>query len=236
MKESQWLTQQNVTVYIDASPSIDLFPKLRLVDNALIPFEQSLKSLLRLMNKMVILGSSNLILSLHHIPEDGTTPNKTLSSFNTTLHMLLDSASQLGIQLHMQDAIKNPLGDELLLALWLDVWGLDAIKIVLNTAILLDQELPEKLIMQRSSLLLINAPSFDIVGTRYSVNTPLSQADSFTQTQLQTLVKKICSFRGYCPYSKSSAVVEYPLVLDGSFSNTDEEYLDVKFLETLLYA
>ena len=236
MKESQWLTQQNVTVCIDASPSIDLFPKLRLVDNALIPFEQSLKSLLRLMNKMVILGSSNLILSLHHIPEDGTTPSKTLSSFNTTLHMLLDSASQLGIQLHMQDAIKNPLGDELLLALWLDVWGLDAIKIVLNTAILLDQELPEKLIMQRSSLLLINAPSFDIVGTRYSVNTPLSQADSFTQTQLQTLVKKICSFRGYCPYSKSSAVVEYPLVLDGSFSNTDEEYLDVKFLESLLYA
>ena len=132
------------------------------------------------MNKMVILGSSNLILSLHHIPEDGTTPNKTLSSFNTTLHMLLDSASQLGIQLHMQDAIKNPLSDEHLLALWLDVWGLDAIKIVLNTAILLDQELPEDLIMQRSSLLLINAPSFDIVGTRYSVNTPLSRVDPYT--------------------------------------------------------
>ena len=237
--ESQWLTQQNVTVYVDASPSIDLFPKLRLVDNSVIPFEQSLKSLLRLMNKMVILGSSNLILSLHHIPEDGITPDETLSSFNTTLHMLLDNASQLGIQLHMQDAIKNPLGDELLLAMWLDVWRLDAIRIVLNTAILLDQELSphlEELIKQRSSLLLVNAPSFDIVGTRYSVNTPLSLVDPYTQTQLQTLVKKICYYRGYCPYSQSSAVVEYPLVLDGSFSNTDEEYLDVKLLESLLYA
>ena len=238
-EEGQWLTQQNVTVYVDASPSIDLFPKLRLVDNSVIPFEQSLKSILRLMNKMVILGSRNLILSLHHIPEDGITPDKTLSSFNTTLHMLLDNASQLGIQLHMQDAIKNPLGDELLLAMWLDAWGLDAIRIVLNIAILLDQELSphlEELIKQRSSLLLINAPSFDIVGTRYSVNTPLSLVDPFTQTQLQTLVKKICFYRGYCPYSQSSAVAEYPLVLDGSFSNTDEEYLDVKLLENLLYA
>ena len=191
------------------------------------------------MNKMVILGSSNLILSLHHIPEDGITPDETLSSFNSTLHMLLDNASQLGIQLHVQDAIKNPLGDELLLAMWLDVWSLDAISIVLNTAILLDQELSphlEELIKQRSSLLLINAPSFDIVGTRYSVNTPLSLVDPFTQTQLQTLVKKICYYRGYCPYSQSSAVAEYPLVLDGSFSNTDEEYLDVKLLESLLYA
>ena len=238
MEESQWLKQQNLSVYVDASPSIDLFSKLRLVDNAAFPFKQSIDSILSLMVKMAKLSSSDLILSLHVIPENDITQAQTLAGFNATLHMLLDNASQLGIQLHMQDAIKNPFHDETSLALWMDACGLHSIKVVLNTAILLNQELTsdlEMLISSRSSLLLINAPSFDVVGARYSVNTPLSRADPTVQTQLQTLVKKLCTLRGHCPYNKDSTAMTYPLVLDGSFKNTDEEYLDAKFLENLLY-
>ena len=238
MEESQWLMQQKVSVYVDATPSIDLFPKLRLVDNAVFPFKQSIDSISSLMEKMAKLGSNNLILSLHHIPENDITQAQTLASFNTTLHMLQYNASQLGIQLHMQDAVKNPFPDEISLAVWMDACGLDSMKVVLNTAILLNQKLTsdlEMLISHRSSLLLMNAPSFDIVGTRYSVNTPLSHADALVQTQLQTLLKQVCALRGHCPYNKDAPAMMYPLVLDANFRNSDEEYLDAKFLENILY-
>ena len=74
---------------------------------------------------------------------------------------------------YMRPAQNDP--DEISLAVWMDACGLDSMKVVLNTAILLNHKLTsdlEMLISHRSSLLLMNAPSFDIVGTRYSVNTP----------------------------------------------------------------
>ena len=240
-QESQWLQQQKVSVYVDASPSIDLFPNLRLVNNSAIPFNQSFQSMLALMKKMNVLGSSELILSLHRIPENDITTFQTLASFNTTLHLLLMYASELGVQLHMQDAVKNPFTNELDLSLWLNVSGLSSMKIVLNTAILLEQELTptlEALIAQHSSIVLINAPAFDMFNTRYSVNIPVANTDPSTQNRLQVLIQKMCSLRGYCPYSSSTHTASetiYPLVTDGYFMTPDEEYLDVRFLENILY-
>ena len=234
-EEGQWLQQQGVEVFVDASPSIDLFPKLRLINNSAIPYLSSLSSLEHLMQKMAVMGLKHLILSLHRVPENDFTPVQTFASFNTTLHLLSSQATEYGIQLHIRDAIKNPLPTVLDLAVWLNGSGLSSLRIVLNTAILLTQELTpdlQYLIAHQSSLLLLNAPSVDMFGARYSFNTPVSQADSATQSSLRELLLKLCVFRG-CPYRSSSPA--YPLVLDGYFNHPDEQYLDVRFLEETLY-
>ena len=239
-QESRWLKQQNLSVCVDASPSIDLFPNLRLVNNSAVAFNESFQSLLALIRKMNALGSTDLILSLHRVPENDITLIQTLASFNSTLHLLLSHSSEFGVQLHIQDAVKNPLGDELGLASWLKSCGLiNSLKVVLNTAILLEQEFSselETLIAQHSSFLLIDTPAYDLFGAQYSVNIPVDRADFSTQNHLQALIKRVCSLRGYCPYSMPSHVPgRYPLVMNGYFESVDEEYLDVKFLENTLY-
>jgi hypothetical protein len=239
-QESRWLKQQNVTVYVDASPSVNLFPNLRLVNNSAVAFNKSYQFLLALIRKVNTLGSSDLILSLHRVPENDITLIQTLASFNATLHLLLTHGSELGVRLHIQDALKDPLGDELVLASWLKSCGLiDSLKVVLNTAILLEQEFSselEELIAHHSSFLLIDTPAFDLFGVKYSVNTPVDKADSSTQKHLQALIRKVCSLRGYCPYGLPlHAPNGYPLVMNGYFESMDEEYLDVKFLENTLY-
>ena len=69
-------------------------------------------------------------------------------------------------------------------------------------------------------------------GQLYSENTPLAVAAASIQEQILSIVTKICSLRGYCPYS--SASVRYPFVLDGYYTSSDEEHLDAKMLENTL--
>ena len=236
--ERQWLEGQGVSVLVNAAPSIDLFPYLRLVNNSATSYKESIILLETLVTKMSVLGSTDLILSLHRVPENDFNIFQTLQSFNTTLHYLISFASDLGVTIHVQDAVKNPLQNAADLAAWLDSSGLSKVKMILNTAILFDQELTpvlQSLISQRTSVLLLNAPDIDLFGVRYSVNVPVSRANNSTQTQLQTLIQKVCLLR-YCPYQTKSSKVALilPIVMDAYFSNVDEEYFDVNYLESVL--
>lgn len=234
MGDRDWLKQQNTTVYVDGSSSIDLFPHLRLVNNSLIAFNESLQSLLNLMTKMVALDSHDLILSLHRIPENYITYFETLSSFNNTLQILLDQALTLGINIHIRDTLKDPL-DTVALSGWLQAYNLGKIKVGLNTGILFNDGFTpdiQSLIDTQSSFVFIAALSNDIFGQLYSENTPIAAAAVSTQEQILDIITMICSLRGYCPYS--SATVKYPFVLDGDYTNADDEYLDVKILENTL--
>ena len=238
LSESNWLKQQNVSVYVDGSSSIDLFPHLRLVNNSAIAFNASIQSFTNLMVKMVALGSHDLILSLHRIPENYITYFETLSSFNDTLWLLFNQALTLGINVHIRDTAKNPLGT-LALSGWLQACNLSGIKIGLNTGILYNEgfnpDIQSLVVTQAAGFVFISAPSYDMFGQLYSETSPLAGADILTQGQIMTIISKICLLRGYCPYSSDS--VKYPFVLDGDYTSLDDEYLDVKILEyTLLGA
>ena len=232
--ECSWLSQQKISIYVDGSSSIDLFPHLRLVNNSIIAFDSSTSSFLNLMAKMVVLGSHDLILSLHRIPENYITYFATLSSFNDTLQFIYNQAKTLGINVHIKDTLKNPL-DTLALSGWLQACNLSEVKVVLNTGILFNEGFSpdiQSVVAKQASFVFISAPSYDMFGQLYSENTPLAVAAASIQEQVLSIVTKICSLRGYCPYS--SASVRYPFVLDGYYTSSDEEYLDAKMLENTL--
>ena len=233
--EARWMREQGVEAYVDASPSIDLFPNLRLINNSAIPYNSSLVYLEQLLQKMAAMELKNLMLSLHRVPENDFSPVQTFQAFNSTLHLLSSQATRYGVKLHMRDAVKNPLSSVLDLAVWLNGSGLSSLGIILNSALLLDQPLGpdlEYLVAHQASMLLLNAPSSDMFGVRYSTTTPVSVAYPATQAAVRDLLVKVCGLRR-CAYSASSP--DLPVVLDGEFASPDQLYLDAKFTEQTLY-
>ena len=235
--EQLWLKQQGLSVYVDASPSIDLFPYIRLTNNTYAAYNQSMELLMDLLDKMSVLGSTDLLISLHRVPDAMSLP-AALLDFNDTIHKLVQYAAQLHINIHILDASKNPLRTELLKS-WLDTVGLQsAVKIALNTAILIDEgTTPDvlKSLVSQASFVLLSTPAYDDIGVLYSTNVPISTADTKTKNQLLSIISNVCSFRGYCPYGNMEwKDGNFPFVLNGYFQNTDEEFLDVNLLENFL--
>ena len=228
-KEAKWFGQQNLKVYIDASPAIDLFPNLRLVNNSLTDFNESFNDLQKLLQKAKSYMVTDLIISLHRTPENDITYLATLQEFNSTLHTLVQLATANNITLHLRDSVKNPTGNINNTYLWLQSCGLgNLIKIIPNLALLMEQTLSDiDFIVKDAPLFFLNTPKDDLFGHRYAVNGPIySQASAIAKR-----LNELCSIRT-CPYEEGSSVI--PLVIDAYFSNEDEEHQDVKWLETFL--
>ena len=253
-QESQWLRQQKVSVYVDASPSIDLFPTLRLTDDAPDLYNRSVESLENLLYKMHTLSSHNLILSLHAFPT-GQPKNKSLQDFNSTLHHLNTLGSELNITLHMLDTPKNPY-DVQKMDQWLLSCNLESIQFVLNTGSLVaygDTYKYDSLISSRSSLLYVTAPGWDMYGTHYADNLPFSNVNDTIKTEVEEMLEHICTLRE-CPYPskgtrpgytfptgihfvkhmENGSGKFYPFVMDAVYANHDEEFVDIHTVENLL--
>ena len=202
--ERVWLTTQGVTVYVDASPSINLFPTLRLTNDAPDLYNESMRALTALLDKMNVVGSRDLIISLHLFPGDQT-KNTTLEQFNTTLHYISDKAKQLNITLHLLDTPKNEY-EMMPMSRWLDTYGLSSIKFVLNLARLIEYGYSYKydaIISSRTSMFYINAPGWDLFGNKYTDNQPIHKTNETTRLQVSKMLRHICSLVR-CPYNTSN--------------------------------
>ncbi|XP_065912726.1 uncharacterized protein [Dysidea avara] len=227
--EAKWASEQNLKVYVDASPAIDLFPNLRLVNNSVTDFNMSFASLQQLLQKLAVYQVRNLIISLHRVPENDITYSATLQEFNTTLHTLLQLADAKGIKMHLRDATKNPSGNIGGTYLWLKNCNLDSsIKIAPNLALIWQQPLSDiSYVLKDAPLFFLNTPQNDLYGNRYTVNNPIhDQGDNVTKP-----LTELCSIRT-CPYRKGTNTI--PLVIDANLPTPEDEYLEADWLETFL--
>ena len=87
-KKQNGQNEQRLKVYIDASPAIDLFPKLRLVNNSVTDFNESFDDLQKLSQKVKIYTVTDLIISLHKTPENDITYLATLQQFKQNITQL----------------------------------------------------------------------------------------------------------------------------------------------------
>ncbi|XP_064403556.1 uncharacterized protein LOC135349038 [Halichondria panicea] len=252
VKERNWIATQRVKVYVDATPSLDLFPTLRLTSDAPDLYNESMSSFISLLKKMAILGSHDLILSLHIFPGDQS-KESTFEQFNTTLQFLRELAKPLNITLHILDTPKNQL--ELLpMSRWLETYSLSSISFALSTSALLaftDYKY-DTILTTRTSMLYINAPGWDLFGLKYTNNEAISKNQT-TELEIKQLLKHICSLV-CCPYAKSPKTQTLdklakqqnhmyrgtqcnnvlPFVMDSVYLNQDEEYSDIRAVEQLL--
>lgn len=98
-REAGWIRRQGLAVAVDASPSINLYPGLRLLDNLQPDYEESLAALVDTMDKMQILGAKQLLISLHRLPENNY--DKGWEGFDPALKRLAAEAAKRDITLEL---------------------------------------------------------------------------------------------------------------------------------------
>jgi len=221
-QEAGWISRQGLRVFVDLSSGLNLYPTLRLVDNLQADYGQSVAAVGAVMMKMQILGSHDLILSLHRYPENNFTTEQTQESIEKTLRNMAAEAGKLGITLHLRMALGKPPWSLKEIDALMGKIGVDNLRLAGSTALLSRAERsPEatQILKTRLGLWLLAAPQVDVAGKLWNVHAPLyGWAEGSQAAEWVSLVPRA------------------PIVMDAVFANQDEEYLDAQALERLRVA
>jgi len=215
--EAGWLRRQGVRVYVDLTSGINLYPDLRLVNNSEEDYKESLKVIENVLDKMVVLGSQDLILSLHRQPENSFTREQTMMSFEETLKKICTDAASRNITVYLRETQKFYLPSKelfvllrrtgatnLFLAMSLAAWSEDGLDVS-------EQDLP------LIGLWLLASSERDAAGKIWTVHAPAAKRGE--PSRLVSLLR-----------TKPSI----PVVFDGVYGNADEEYYESVFLDDLM--
>jgi hypothetical protein len=207
-------------IIVDASSGVNLFPTLRLIDNLEPDYKESMAAFQDVIDKMFILGSRNLVLSLHRFPENNFSGEQTLKAFGETLRALSTAAADKGVTLHLRLTFGKPPWSLVEAGQWLDQWKLDNVRLAAATALLPERapSLQESEVMKKYlGLWLVAGARKDVAGKVWDTHFPIHRSARETAVKLW-----LAAFPGV------------PLALDGICETQDEEYLDILALEQIV--
>jgi hypothetical protein len=218
-KESGWITRQGLKLIVDFSSGINLFPDLRLVNNDSIEYYRSLKAIESVIEKMAVLGASDLILSAHRTIENNFSRDKFNESLQNTIREICRYSAKYKINVNMRMASgRSPVNLQQAIEFVKSV-NEPNFYISPASALLMDNRDDfnkniELLKGLKFRIFLVAAPERDIYGTLWNINLPINKYNDIGK-----LIQLI------------SSNTECSLVLDGIYSGQDEEYLDIKAIE-----
>jgi len=218
-QQAGWIRRQGLRVFVDLSSGANLYPTLRLVDNLAADYEESMTAIADVMAKMKILGSRDLILSLHRQPENNFSGRQTQEGFEKTLRRLAADAAGLGINLHLRMAFGKPpwtLDD---MDVLIEKVGARNLRMAAGTALLSRTDVSAdaaRILKARLGLWLVAAPQVDLSGKLWDAHAPLH---------------RVPERAGIAAWI--ALVPDAPTLLDAVFTNQDEEYLDAVTLAQL---
>lgn len=218
-QESGWLGRQKLKMSVDLTSGLNLYPDLRIVNNDPVYYPKSMARMKQIIDKMVILGADELVISSQRPIENNYTMEQFNKSLIESLQTLADYASEKNIQIlfrpshrrvaeSVTDAIelvKNVNKPNLYLA--------PSVALLLNDEANLDANLSS---LKQAGIknLIMAAPQRDIHNQIWNMNIPVYQYDK------PELITKILQSFPDCR-----------LILDGLYSSLDDEYLDAKYLK-----
>ena len=222
-EESIWLKLQKPQIWVDLTSGINLFPDLRLVNNIDYEYQRSMATINDVIEKMGIIGSKNLIISLHTTVENNITLADTWSEIERSIGKICINAEKQGITVYfrLSDGNKLPRGKVDEAIRFMDKVNRSNLKLALNTAVLLDskvtpQDLEAKL-KGRIGVWLVNTPQRDLSDRLWNIYAPVS-------------------FSGYeQQLAKLLAIAPVvPMLTDVVFENRDMEYLESVALDKIM--
>ena len=219
--ESGWINQQGLKLIVDFSSGINLFPDLRLVNNDSLEYDRSMESIKSVIDKMAVLGASDLIITRHRMIENNFTREQFSESLNHTLIEICQYSAKNDINVNLKmTSGRNAATLEQISRLVESVNEPNLFVSPSSALILSNQDELERSVTllknMKVRLLFVSAPEKDIYGTLWNVNMPVA---GFTDKQsLKELL-----------YSKPGSM----LILDGIYDCPDEEYQDIKVIEDL---
>jgi hypothetical protein len=218
-QEAAWLHRQGVTVFVDLSPEVDLYPGLRLINNLPADYDASMAVLTNILEKMEILGARDLILSLHRHPENNFTDEQTRAAFETTLRALARLAESHHITLYLRMALGKPPGSLAEMNTLLDRVGAANLRIAASTALLArarDSAETREILKEKLGLWLVASARTDVAGAMWDAHAPLHNASDLGPT---------AAWLALGP--------DRPMLLDTLCTDADEAYLDAVALARL---
>ncbi|MGC8638575.1 MAG: hypothetical protein ACP5XB_01710 [Isosphaeraceae bacterium] len=210
--EAGWIGRQGLHVAVDLSSGLDLYPALRLVDNDQIDFSLSMTTVADVLHKMGVIGSRDLILSLHRHPENNFTNEQTRAAFVASLKEICRRAGEKEVKVHLRQAFGKPpwsLGE---MASLIDQVGASNLRIAASTALLAHFRVPVetvKALQGKLGLWLLAAPEEDVAGDLWNVHAPLHR---------HAASEAVRRWLSLSP--------DLPLVSDAVLTGPDEEYLE----------
>jgi hypothetical protein len=213
-REGRWIRQQRLRVVVDLSSGLNLYPDLRLVDNSGRDYAASREAIAGVIAKMPLLGATDLMLSLHRVPENNITEQETWAGFEKTLREICKSAAERGVTVHLRQSLGKPPETLTAAAAFVRKVGAPNLRIAPSTALLIAKHAtPEAATRELDGLLglwLAAAPRLDVAGKLWDTHATLAGRAEVPE------------------FLKSSPA---PVVFDAVYASQDEEYLDAQALE-----
>jgi hypothetical protein len=212
--EAAWLRQRGLTVMVDASAGMNLFPVLRMCNNSAPEFAATLATLTTVMDRMAAAGWRHLILSLHRTPENNMDASTALQLMGETLQALASTAAPLNVSLHLRYTGKNGIGNLDDSLQWLAAAGvsLGQVAVMPNTAEMLIQgdaasSLGAVLAAPGPVILGVSAPQYDITGAPFTETWPITAAVAADQLDIFSIVAAACATR-ICQLGPAAAAAD----------------------------
>jgi hypothetical protein len=220
-KESSWPKMQKLEIWVDLSSGINLFPDLRLVNNVLEEYKNSMETIKDVMDKMKILGSENLLLSLHTEVENNISEADTRLDFEKSITEICTYAEKSNITVYLKGLEGNKLPRN-----WNDYVNFinkvnrPNLKLALNTAALIDKGVsPDAIekVKEKIGVWLMAAPCYDLSNRLWNLNSTIQSYD-----KLQELERIV------------GVADRLPVISDVIFENKDDEYNESCAIDKLI--
>ncbi len=215
-RESGWLRHQKLNIIVDFTSGLNLFPDLRIVDNDSMVYAKNMERIRSVIDKMVLLGSRDLILSLHRTIENNFTTKAFYSSFVSSLNELADYCKPRNINVHLRLPLERPLTPGKAIQI-VENSGRDNLFIIPGVAGLTgrnSQEIPSGLKPDYVKLLSLSGIRKDDYSQLYDENAPVSVTSN--------------------PETVRNLLERFPdasLLFDGNYTGWDEVYSDLKWMK-----
>ena len=222
--QAGWLKRQGLHILVDASSGINLYPDIRLIDNDPKETARSETLLLDVLEKMRLLGSKELVITLHRLPENNMTGAQANDSLRDSCRKWARKAAESGITVYLrQTPKKNMTADFANLNHWISLVHEPNFKALPSLAALLANTgdragLLKQIAADPSDSFLVSGFAKDVHNQLSNLHTPLSRSDD--QEDVQTAIRLI--------KAKKCRVV-----FDACYASVDEEYDDAKRFESL---
>ncbi len=215
-RESGWISRQKLGIIVDFTSGLNLFPDLRIVDNDSVVYGKSMASIRSVFDKMPLLGSRDLILSLHRTVENNFTNKEFYKSFEETLGRLADYCRARNINIHLRLPLKRPLTLARAVRIMEDL-NKENLFIIPGTAYLTGrnfQHVPASLKPEHVRFLSLSGIREDGYGQLYDENAPVSTGIK------PALIRELMQ-----TYPSAS------LLMDGNYADWNEVYSDIKWIK-----
>ncbi|HNQ87962.1 MAG TPA: hypothetical protein PKM73_04955 [Verrucomicrobiota bacterium] len=218
-QEARWLQRQGVRLIVDLSSGLNLYPTLRLLDNVPADYAASLAVWDDVLTKMELVGSRDLVFSLHRDPENNLTGEQARAAFTNTLKNLAAQAAARGVTLHLRVGAGKPPRNLAEGFRWLEAVEAPNLKLAVATAMLGDSPPdPESIarLKGRVGTWLVAARQTDITGRVWNHHAPL-----------RSLREPATTARWL------AAAPDAPKILDAVLASQDDEYQDAATLHRM---